>query len=424
MKKWTGILRAAALAGACFGGGFYVASCGAGHPEAATAPGEGEVALAGEAAHGVSVMRERLPDARQHFTRVKDLLLKNYYDDKITEEDLYQAALRGMLAFVDPKMESWNRLLPPDEVAEMRLMLAGEMVGVGVMIKFEPESGIADVIGLIPGSAAEKGGILEGDKVLNVNGKFYKGKTLKDMVMEIRGKAGEPVELTLLRGDQLLKKSLLREKVAFDAVSHGVLPGRIGVIEISAFNAHTEKAARAALEDLKRQGIGGLIVDLRDNQGGAFEQAVKTAGLFLQKGQGIVTVVRRGGKKEEHRAEAESVIPGVPLVVLLNGQTSSGAEFVSAALREGRRATLLGERSFGKWSVQMVEDLGASFAVKYTASVFRTPGGQSFEGQGLTPDVPVKVDEKEAQAARRVRDLQKRVEVDAQLRTAARLLTR
>jgi C-terminal processing protease CtpA/Prc len=349
MKKWTGIVRAAALAGVCFGGGFYVASCGSAHPEAGAEAevGAGQLALAGEAAHGgAAALRERLPDARQHFNRVKDLLLKSYYDDKITEEDLYQAALQGMLAFVDPKMESWNRLLPPDEVAEMRLMLAGEMVGIGVMIKFEPESGIADVIGLIPGSAAEKAGILEGDKVLNVNG------------------------------------------------------------------------------NLKRQGVSGLIVDLRDNQGGAFEQAVRTAGLLLQRGQGIVTVVRRGGKKEEHRAEADPVLPGVPVVVLVNGQTSSGAEFVSAALREGRRATLLGERSFGKWSVQMVEDLGGSFAVKYTASVFRTPSGQSFEGQGLTPDVPVKVDEKEAQAARRVRDLQKRVEVDAQLRTAARLLTR
>lgn len=390
-------------------GGLYALSCGA------ESPGAQQRALG-----------ERLPGAKQHFQRVKDTLLKSYYDDQINEDDLYLAAIKGMLTYVDPKMESWNKLLGPDELAEMRMELSGELTGIGLVLKFDEHSGIGDVLGFVPGGAAERAGLQEGDKVLSVNGKRYQGKTLRDMVYDIRGKAGEPVALTLLRGDQIVHQSVRRERLRYDNVSSAALPGRIGYLEIRSFNAQTERAVRAAVAELQRKGMAALIIDVRGNQGGAFDPAVAVSGLFLPRDQPIVRVVRRGGKEEVHRAKGEPLLSGVPLAVLVDGKTSSGAEVLTAALREGARAQVVGEKTFGKWSVQMVEDVGERFAIKYTVSLFRAPSGQSYEGQGLTPDVPVGMgaDPKIAEKAERTRDPAQRLHYDAPLRAASRLLTR
>lgn len=395
--------------------GLYALSCGG-----AETPAASRRALADKPE------RERLPGARQHFQHVKDTLLKSYYDDSLTEDDLYLAAIKGMLAFADPKMESWNKLLEPDELAEMRLELSGELTGIGLVLKFDEASGNGDVLGFVPGGAAERAGLQAGDKVLSVNGRRYQGKTLKDMVYDIRGKAGEAVALTLLRGDQIVHKSVVRERLRYDNVRSGALPGRIGYLAIRSFNAQTERAVRGAVAELQKQGLAALILDLRGNQGGAFDPAVAVSGLFLPRDQPVVRVVRRGGKEEVLRAKGEPLLSGVPLAVLVDGKTSSGAEILTAALREGARAQVVGERTFGKWSVQMVDDLGERFAIKYTVSLFRSPSGQSYEGQGLQPDVPVGMgaDPKAAEQAERARDPAQRLPFDAPLRAAARLLTR
>lgn len=397
-------------------------SCGAAderHSEAAPT-------AAAESAGAGAASAEKMRHARQQFQRVKDTLLKNYYNDKITEDDLYQAALKGMLTYVDPGMEAWNKLLTPEEFSQMKLELSGEITGIGVQIKFDGDSGITDVLGTIPGSAADKAGVREGDKILSVNGKSYRGKKLPDVVAEIRGKVGETVTLSLLRGDQVLRVSIARARVRYDNVSKMLLPGRLGYLQIGGFNANTVKAAREVLEELKQKGVAGLVVDLRGNQGGAFDQAVAAAELFLDKGQPIVKLRRRGGKEESFVAGGAPVLPGVPMVILVNGATASGAEFLTAALRDGRRAQVLGDKTFGKWSVQVIEDLEDHFAIKYTSAQFLTPAGQSYEGKGLQPDIQVNVDKDDKQLARaeHEKDPEKRLQLDVQLRTAAHLLGR
>lgn len=366
----------------------------------------------------------RLPNGKANFLRVKDALLKGYYDDKISEDDLYRAALKGMLMYMDPRMEAYNHLLEPDEMTQLKLELSGEFLGIGVQIKFDDPSGVAEVLAALPGSAAEKAGLIEGDKILSVNGKTYKGLSLRDMVYDIRGPAGGTVNLAVLRGATVMQKAVLRERVVYDNVNRMMLPGQIGYFAITGFNAKSETAARTALGELRQQGAKGLIVDLRDNGGGAFDQAVAVCGLLLAKGQPIVQVVRRGEKREMFYAKGDPALTGVPVAVLVNGGTSSGAEFFAGALRERLGAALVGEKTFGKWSVQTIEELPEKFAVKYTVSLFRTPSDRGYDGQGLVPDVQVNLDPKQRLEAERQRQPEARLQKDVQLRTALRLLAR
>jgi carboxyl-terminal processing protease len=180
------------------------------------------------------------------------------------------------------------------------------------------------------------------------------------------------------------------------------------------------KAALAGLE--KGGAMKALVVDLRSNHGGSFDDAVATAGLFLAKGAPIVTVAKRKEKPLTYTAKEDAIAPGLPLAVLVNGATSSGAEFVAAALGEGRHATLVGTRTFGKWSVQTLEELPNGYAMKYTVSLFRTPSGKGFDGVGLTPDVEVTMDEQEFEHEPANSSGADLLAMDSQLRTAATLL--
>jgi carboxyl-terminal processing protease len=355
------------------------------------------------------------------FTTVKDTLLKNYYADGITEDDLYRAAAAGMLEKLEPKMKKWNHLLSPKEIAELKNDLKGEVVGIGVQISFDPASGYADVLAALPGSPAERAGVTSGDKIVTVNGKLYKGMRTNDVVGEIRGKAGEPVTLSILRADKLLPFKVTRERVLYDQPSHAVLADNVGYVHIPSFTEKTPIQVKEALDDLAKKNVTSLIVDLRQNPGGSFDSAIATAELLLPDDAGIVTLKKRGKDEEKHVAKKRGILTAVPLAVLVSNGTSSGAEFVTAALQEGRHARVVGQHTMGKWSVQSLDDLPNGFAFKYTVSLFKSPSGRSYEGTGLSPDVEVSMDERELARAS-VTKPSERLAVDVQLRTAKELL--
>jgi carboxyl-terminal processing protease len=244
----------------------------------------------------------------------------------------------------------------------------------------------------------------------------------KDVVREIRGKEGEPVTLSVLRGDKVLAFTITRARVVFEPSRSAMLTGGIGYLHLTSFNAKTPAIVRSLLEDLAKKAPRAILVDLRGNKGGSFEDAVAVGELMVPAGTAIVKLVRRGGKEESFTAKADGMLTTTPCVVLVNGETASGAEFVAAALRESRHARIVGTRTFGKWSVQTIEELSNGYAIKYTVSQFRTPGGQTYEGTGLTPDVEVALDDKACAKAMRIEDTEKRLEADPQLRTAVALL--
>ncbi|HEY2515104.1 MAG TPA: S41 family peptidase [Polyangiaceae bacterium] len=367
---------------------------------------------------------EKFSDPQKAFALAKEAMLNRYYAAGLTEEDLYRAAVRGMLSDVDPAMHKWNKLLSPGELAELNSDLKGEIVGIGVRIRFDAATGHILVLSVIPGTPADKAGVHSMDLVLSVNGKHFKAKgEMGEMeaLHEIRGKAGEPVTLSVLRDDTILPFSIVRAKVTLDDVRHQVYGG-LGYLSVLQFSERTTAAFKQSLDDFAAAHVSGIALDLRHNSGGSFDEAVKCAELLLPAGSPIVTLERRNGKMETFTSKGSPAQPNVPVVVLVDHATSSGAELVTAALAEQRKARSVGMKTFGKWSVQFIEDLPNGYAIKYTSALFHAPSGKTYQGEGMVPDVEVDESEDQIGRALQIQDLGQRAAVDPQLRTAFALL--
>jgi carboxyl-terminal processing protease len=367
------------------------------------------------------VQTEKFGDPQKAFGAAKDALLTKYYAAGLTEEDVYRAAVRGMVEDVDARMHKWNKLLSPSELAEIETDLSGEIVGIGVSIRFDDPTGHIEVLGTMAGSPAEKAGLLAHDTIVSVNGKVFRGKPLLAAVHELRGKSGDPVTLSVLRDDKLLPFTIARAPVQIQEVRHSLVDG-VGDLQIEMFTAKTVPAVRAALEDFAGGHVRAIALDLRGNHGGSFDDAVHVAELFLPVGAPIVTLERREGKEETIAAKGSPSLPPLPLVILVNQDTSSSAELLAGALSEDLHARVVGMRTFGKWTVQSIDELGNGYAIKYTTALFHTPSGKSYEGVGLTPDVEVDADRQQVERAGFLTDPVARLAADAQLRTALSLL--
>jgi carboxyl-terminal processing protease len=363
---------------------------------------------------------EDFAHGREAFQKVKEILQEKYVNDKISEDDLYEAATQGMLQNIGH--QKWDRLLDPSEYAAMQNDFSGQISGVGLELKFDTESGYADIIGILPGTPAEKAGLRNGDQILKVDDHFFKGRTFGDMVNAIRGKVGEKITLKVLRGDKILTKSMNREKVAWIPVQSSLLENGVGIISIDYFMSRIPTLVSSALTDLQSQGAKKIILDLRGNQGGLFDTMITTAGLFIPEGETIVEAVRRGGTEEAVKASGPKVFEGKQLVVLVNKDTSSSAEMLAGALKEDLGARVVGQTTLGKWNAQEVEDLPNGFAIRYTVSVFKTPHGEELNGKGLEPDVTVDMDSATMEKASHMKSVTERLAADVQLRTAMGLL--
>ena len=342
----------------------------------------------------------------------------------MSEDDLYRAAIKGMLEHVDPGHQKWNTLLSPDEVAALTADLHGEVVGIGAEIHIDDASGYTDVLGVFPGSPAEKAGLASGDKILDIDGKPLRGKTTKDILAEIRGKAGEAVALSILRDDKLFTVSVVREVVAYDVVRAFMLPESVGYLRVRSFNAKTRPAIDQAMTDLAARSARALVVDLRGNPGGGFDDAVASAEAWVPRGATIVKTQHRGEASKSFVAKGPATLGDAPMAVLVDGETSSGGEFVAVALVDARHAVAVGAKTFGKWTVQMLDELPNGYAAKYTVSLFRSATDANYDGVGYKPDVEVDMDPKQESAALHETDVTKRLALDSQLRTAVALLRR
>jgi carboxyl-terminal processing protease len=370
-----------------------------------------------------SVPVEKFTESARNFEEAKKALLEGYYDTGITEDDLYRAAVAGMLQRVDPKMRKWNRLLSPSEIAELRNDLQGEIVGVGIGIELDPATGYIDVQRVYPGSPAERAGVAPPDKIVTVNGKLYRGLTLHDAVADIRGKAGETVTLSILRGDKLVSVPLVRQRVVFDQVSHMIVGGNVGYVGIPGFNAKTPQELRDALTDLASKGARSLVLDMRHSPGGSFDDAVAAVGELVPAGSTVVTLNKRG-KVEPIVPKTTPVELDEPIAVLVDHETASSAELVAAALQELRHATVVGSKTKGKWTVQRVDDLSNGYAIKYTMALFASPAGRTFDAVGMAPDVEVDQADDATMKAQTDNDPVKRLTEDVQLRTALAVLSK
>jgi carboxyl-terminal processing protease len=311
------------------------------------------------------------------------------YVHPVTDETLTKNALKGMLNRLDPHSD----YMDASEYAMLKSENAGEFGGLG--IELSDDNGIPRVVSPIDGTPAAKAGIEPGDVILRIDGKPTEGMAFSKIIDTLRGAVGSAVTITIARkGRSPFDVKIVRDTIRVDTVKYSLEPGKIGYIRISEFADNTEGQVQKAVTALDGQAGGklsGLVLDLRNDPGGLLSAAVSVSGNFLDGGT-IVTLRGRDAQHERVFAAPSKgdILPGTPVVVLINGGSASASEIVAGALQDRHRATLMGEPSFGKGSVQSIIPVGDG-AIRLTTALYYTPSGRSIQGNGITPDLVVSV---------------------------------
>lgn len=333
------------------------------------------------------------PDAKyedlRRFSQVLDLVERNYVKD-VSRADLINGALKGMLSALDPH----STFMTPEEYKEMHENTAGEFFGVGIEMTLE--NGQVTVLTPIDDTPAFRAGVQPGDLILSINGQPTQELSLSEVASRIRGPKGTEVELTLLRANSKTPHTvrIVRDAIPLVSVKSRKLEDGYYWIRLSRFAEPTadelRKALAQAVKESQKDGLRGIVLDLRNNPGGLLDQAVEVSDMFLSSGD-IVSI--KGRDNAMQRVYTARQQPGdmadVPLVVLINAGSASASEIVAGALRDHKRALIVGERSFGKGSVQNLIPLMDKSGLKLTVALYYTPNGSSIQAEGIVPDVDV-----------------------------------
>ncbi len=319
------------------------------------------------------------------FWEAWDILQRDFYGDQPASQNRTYGAIQGLAeAYGDP----YTVFVEPEPRQREREDLSGAFGGIGAWISQDEDGN--KVLDPMPDRPAEKAGILKGDVLLAVDGAALDPALSVDEVVElIRGPIGEPVDLTVRRADEAepLTLAVVRERIETPSVEWRALEQapQVGYIAIRSFTERTDAELDRALDELRQQEISTLIVDLRHNGGGLLQSSIDVASRFLS--DGVVLYERRnGGDEQVYRVRPASRAPNWPMVILVDGATASASEIVAGALQDRGRATLVGEKTFGKGSVQLVYDLSDGSSVHVTVARWLTPNGHEINGIGLTPE--------------------------------------
>lgn len=323
-------------------------------------------------------------------------IIKQNYVEQVSMKDLIYGALNGMTKSLDP----FSSFFTPKQYESFRQETEGEFGGVGIEIGME--KGRPIVISPIEGTPAFRAGIKPGDVILEIDGEDTSNMSLIDVVQRIRGKVGTKVQLTIQRKgmEKPMKIELERALIKIESVRWTTL-GDVGYIKLSQFNENVSVQVERALKELTSRRVKGIILDLRNDPGGLLSEAVNVADLFLPEGKLVVYTRSRKGETQKYFARRKPVVPDdLPVVVLINKGSASASEIVAGALQDYKRAIILGEKSFGKGSVQNIIPLEDGSALKLTVAYYYTPLGRLIHNRGIVPDVQVAMDEKQEEALR------------------------
>ncbi|MEL7687307.1 S41 family peptidase [Citromicrobium bathyomarinum] len=317
--------------------------------------------------------------------------VKASYVDPVDDEKLIRGAIDGMLASLDPH----SAYLDGSDLQRLETMIDGNYSGLGLSVVME--DGAVKVVSPFRGSPAEKAGIKAGDFITHLNGKLIYGGDLDEAVEQMRGPAGTSINLTIFRpgSEEPIETSVTRGVIELEPVTHSLSDGNIGVITVNEFSRDVGADVFAAWGEIQTEASGrinGLVLDLRSNPGGSLDEAVALSDLFLDDGRIVSQRGRARGESITYNAETMyrgQIAADVPLIVLIDAGSASASEIVAGALQDHRRALVMGERSFGKGSVQSLVKLGSNAALKLTTARYYTPDGHSVQEGGIKPDIRV-----------------------------------
>ena len=325
---------------------------------------------------------EQLRTFTDVYSRIKD-----DYVEQVDDQQLLEYAIEGMLNGLDPHSAYLNQ----DEFRELKIGTQGEFGGLGIEVTME--DGFVRVVAPIDGTPAKRAGVEAGDLIVRLDDKPVKGLSLSEAVKRMRGKPGTAIELTIVRegADKPLRLSITRDTIEVKSVNARMLEPGYGYLRVSHFQTNTQQAVDEALRKLNEERGGeplkGLVLDLRNNPGGVLSAAVSVSDTFLEEGLIVYTEGRVRDSKLRYSARAGDAIHGAPMVVLVNGGSASASEIVAGALQDHERALIVGRQTFGKGSVQTIQDLSNGGALKLTTARYFTPDGRSIQAQGIMPDI-------------------------------------
>ncbi len=337
--------------------------------------------------HGVYALKENKPtipfEELQAFTDVYSRIKADYVEP-VDDKKLLEDAIRGMLSGLDPHSSYLN----PEEFNDLRIGTTGQFGGLGIEVGME--NGFVKVISPIDDTPASRAGIKSKDLIIKLDDKPVKGMTLNDAVKIMRGKPGSEIKLTIVREGESkpLNLTITREVIRVKSVKNRMLEPGYGYVRISSFQSRTTTDLLAAISKLQeKHKLNGLVLDLRNNPGGVLNGAVGVSDAFLDDGLIVYTDGRIEDSSMKYTATPGDALNGAPLVVLVNGGSASASEIVAGAIQDHKRGIIMGFKTFGKGSVQTIQELRNGAAVKLTTARYFTPNGRSIQAEGIVPDI-------------------------------------
>ena len=319
------------------------------------------------------------------FSEVLDKINKEYVDE-VNQGKAMDAAINGVLQSLDP----YSAYMSPEMFNNMQIETTGEFGGLGIEVGME--AGVVKVISPIDNTPASRAGVKAGDYIVKINETQVQGKSLTEAVELMRGPVGTDIEITVRRVGK--KKAIIfnitREIIEIESVKSKILDDKIGYLRLTSFNENSSEQIKNKIKEIKKdKKIKGYILDLRNNPGGLLSQAIRISDFFLDYGEIVSTKSRKSSENRKWFSKKGDLIDGKTLIVLINYGSASASEIVAGALKEHKRAILIGENSYGKGSVQSIIPLKNKGAIRLTISKYYLPSGESISEVGVTPDIEI-----------------------------------
>ena len=325
-------------------------------------------------------------DIKNEIDKYKAIIDK-YFLGEVDEEKLKEGAIKGYIEGLD---DPYTEYISKEDMEDYMADTTGNFVGIGIYMVKDTESNKIMVLAPIKGSPAEKAGILPGDLIVSIDGVQYTAEEMTVAANKIKGETDSTVKLEILRGTETLSFELKRENIKVNPVEGKVLENKIGYIEFSSFDEGTAEDFKAKFEELQKQGIESLIIDLRNNGGGIVDEALEIAGYILDKDSVILYEVDKNNNEEVEKTENDPII-NMPIILLTNENTASSSEILAGALKDHGKAKIVGTKTFGKGVIQQLLTLPDGSGLKITSEKYLTPNKTEINEVGIEPDEKVEL---------------------------------